>query len=306
MLGAAVGSFLNVVIYRSPRGMSLLHPGSHCPACRHPIRVRDNVPVLGWLLLRGRCRDCGTKISARYPLIEGMVALLFVGMAALYLGLGGETLPLPARDLSDTFGWTERRLTFICGFHLLLITYLLAAAGMRFDGQRVPGWLTIGIAVAGFVLPCIWPWLRPQECGFAFQSTPWIDGLIGGIAGAVLGWIVGGDRLRWLAPPARINFAYVVVGAFLGWQAVLMIACIATACGVLLAMLGRVKRTVEVQLPDETTLVVAVLLLLANWAWVTEFTARRVPSGWMLLAAGLLLVSVLSVCQRRLRARNPS
>src|SRR5262245_39596843 len=68
-LGGALGSFLNVVAFRLPRGMSLSHPGSQCPACHRPIRWHDNVPVVGWMRLGGRCRDCGAAISARYPAV---------------------------------------------------------------------------------------------------------------------------------------------------------------------------------------------------------------------------------------------
>ncbi|MEP6799740.1 MAG: prepilin peptidase, partial [Lapillicoccus sp.] len=80
-LGLVIGSFLNVVIYRVPRGESLMRPPSHCPSCGAPIRNRHNVPVLGWLVLRGRCADCGARISARYPLVEAGTAVLFVALA---------------------------------------------------------------------------------------------------------------------------------------------------------------------------------------------------------------------------------
>ena len=73
-LGGAVGSFLNVVVYRLPAGMSLVAPGSRCPACGHPIRWHDNLPIAGWLILRGRCRDCAARISPRYPAVETLVA----------------------------------------------------------------------------------------------------------------------------------------------------------------------------------------------------------------------------------------
>ena len=85
VIGAVIGSFLNVVIHRAPKGMSISWPGSHCPACKHPIRWYDNVPILGWLWLRGRCRDCGEKISIRYPLVELLVAALFVAGAWMVL-----------------------------------------------------------------------------------------------------------------------------------------------------------------------------------------------------------------------------
>ena len=86
-LGLAVGSFANVVIARVPKGESILHPPSHCPSCGAPVRPRDNVPVLSWLVLRGRCRDCGWRIPARYPLVELAGGLLALAIAALVLAL---------------------------------------------------------------------------------------------------------------------------------------------------------------------------------------------------------------------------
>ena len=84
LLGLAVGSFLNVVIHRLPRDESLVRPGSHCPHCGSVVRNRHNVPVLGWLLLRGRCADCAAPISIRYPLVEAGTAALFVAVAAKF------------------------------------------------------------------------------------------------------------------------------------------------------------------------------------------------------------------------------
>jgi leader peptidase (prepilin peptidase)/N-methyltransferase len=92
LLGLAVGSFLNVVIWRVPRDESVVRPPSACPRCGHAIRARDNVPVVSWLLLRGRCRDCDAPISARYPLVEAATAVLFVGAALV----AGVTWTLPA------------------------------------------------------------------------------------------------------------------------------------------------------------------------------------------------------------------
>src|SRR3954449_13635089 len=81
IVGAIIGSFLNVVAYRLPRHESLLHPGSRCPSCETPIKPYDNVPVLGWLWLRGRCRACGAKISWHYPAIEALTGLLCAACA---------------------------------------------------------------------------------------------------------------------------------------------------------------------------------------------------------------------------------
>lgn len=92
VLGLAVGSFLNVVIHRVPRGASIVAPRSACPDCGTPISNRDNVPVVSWLLLGGRCRSCGRPISWRYPLVEAATAALFAGVAARF----GASAQLPA------------------------------------------------------------------------------------------------------------------------------------------------------------------------------------------------------------------
>jgi leader peptidase (prepilin peptidase)/N-methyltransferase len=80
--GSVLGSFLNVVIHRVPRGESVVFGGSRCPRCQAPIRARDNVPIIGWLVLRGRCRDCGEPVSPRYPLVETACGLTLAALAA--------------------------------------------------------------------------------------------------------------------------------------------------------------------------------------------------------------------------------
>jgi leader peptidase (prepilin peptidase)/N-methyltransferase len=94
VLGAAVGSFLNVVVHRLPRHESLVTPGSHCPSCQAPVRAYDNVPVLAWMWLRGRCRSCRVKISARYPLVELMTAALCASVVATRSSAAGVVLGL--------------------------------------------------------------------------------------------------------------------------------------------------------------------------------------------------------------------
>jgi leader peptidase (prepilin peptidase)/N-methyltransferase len=91
VLGAAIGSFLNVVIYRLPRGESLLFPGSRCGTCGHSLDALDNIPVLSWLALRGRCRYCSAPIAARYPLVEILTAAIFV-LAVLEFGISLQTI----------------------------------------------------------------------------------------------------------------------------------------------------------------------------------------------------------------------
>lgn len=129
LLGLAVGSFLNVVAWRVPRGESVVSPPSACPACRAPVRPRDNVPVAGWVLLRGRCRDCAAPISARYPLVEAVCGALF---AVLALRFGADPV-LPA--------------------YLYLAAVGLALALIDLDTRRLPDVLTLPsyVVVAGLL-----------------------------------------------------------------------------------------------------------------------------------------------------------
>jgi leader peptidase (prepilin peptidase)/N-methyltransferase len=145
--GLIVGSFLNVVAWRLPRGESLVSPGSRCPGCGAPIRPYDNVPVLSWLLLRGRCRHCGTRVSARYPLVELATAALYV---ATVVGRDG------AHDI-------------VLG--LLLVTVLVPVAIIDFEHRIIPNRLTLPAAVAAIVAGAI---LDP---GFVPEQ------LIAGVAG---------------------------------------------------------------------------------------------------------------------------
>lgn len=95
VVGAAIGSFLNVVIHRLPAGESIVSPASRCPSCHTPLRPRDNIPLLSWLVLRGRCRSCAAPISPRYPIVEALTAALFVLVAAVE-GIDGQlALSLP-------------------------------------------------------------------------------------------------------------------------------------------------------------------------------------------------------------------
>ncbi|MBV8051676.1 MAG: prepilin peptidase, partial [Acidobacteriaceae bacterium] len=123
-LGLAFGSFLNVCIYRLPRGMSVVHPRSRCPQCGAAIRFYDNVPVLSWCILRGRCRDCRSRISARYMLVELLTGLLFLACYA-------------------HFGYTLATLK-CCTFGFLILGLIFTDA----ETQLLPNQLTLpGIAL---------------------------------------------------------------------------------------------------------------------------------------------------------------
>jgi leader peptidase (prepilin peptidase)/N-methyltransferase len=117
LLGLAIGSFLNVVIYRVPAGESVVSPPSKCPRCGSQIRNRHNVPVVGWLVLRGKCYDCGLPISPQYPLVEGGTGAVFAGVTVVLLAAGVGAVVLPA---------------------LALAAALVTAAMILVDGHAVP------------------------------------------------------------------------------------------------------------------------------------------------------------------------
>jgi len=127
LAGLLIGSFLNVVAWRLPRGESLMRPGSACPVCRAPIKPYDNVPVLSWLVLRGRCRHCGARISGRYPAVELTTAVLYIAVA---LGRDGA--------LEIALG-------------LLLVTALVPIALIDLDRRIIPNAITLPAAVAAIV-----------------------------------------------------------------------------------------------------------------------------------------------------------
>ena len=154
-LGLLVGSFLNVVAYRVPRGMSLVRPRSACPGCGSQIRARDNVPVLSWLLLRGRCRDCGTAISARYPLVEAGTAGAFLLTAAVV----GASFTLPAfwwmAGIAISLALVDLDLKRIPNTILYpgtIVAVALLAAGSIADGSAGALWRGLAGGAAAFVL----------------------------------------------------------------------------------------------------------------------------------------------------------
>jgi leader peptidase (prepilin peptidase)/N-methyltransferase len=125
VLGGLLGSFLNVVIWRLPRGESLITPGSHCPSCDAPVRPYDNVPVVSWLLLRGRCRNCGAPISPRYPIVELITAVCFGAVVAV-------------RGFDDDL-WLE----------LPFVACLIALAGIDLDHRLLPNKIVYPMAAYG-------------------------------------------------------------------------------------------------------------------------------------------------------------
>jgi leader peptidase (prepilin peptidase)/N-methyltransferase len=184
VLGLLVGSFLNVVVWRVPRGESVVSPPSACPGCGHGIRTFDNVPILSWLLLRGRCRDCGATISPRYPLVELATAVLF-GLTAWRLGAVWE---LPA--------------------YLYLAAIAVALTLIDIDVRRLPNAIVLpsyGVAAVLLLVPAV-------------AEGEW-DAYVRALLGAVI--LFAGYFALAFAYPAGMGFGDVklagVLGMYLGW-----------------------------------------------------------------------------------------
>ena len=185
LLGLAIGSFLNVVIWRVPRGESLVRPPSHCPACDAPVRSRDNVPVLSWLLLRWRCRDCHARISVRYPLIELLTAVVFAALAVRL----GPAWALPAFLYLAAVGvalacidWDTRRLPNA----LILPSYAVGGALLTGAAAATGHWSMLLRAAIGmvalFALYFLVAFIYPAGMGFG-------DVKLAGLLGLYLGWL---------------------------------------------------------------------------------------------------------------------
>jgi leader peptidase (prepilin peptidase) / N-methyltransferase len=148
LFGLLIGSFLNVVAWRLPRGESLVKPRSKCPGCATQLKAYDNIPVFSWLMLRGRCRGCGEKISARYPVVEAVTAALYVLVVALKWG----------DVLQMTLG-------------LVLVTFLVPMAVIDIDLKIIPNKLTAPAAVLALALGAVLePSYLPEQlaaCGGA-------------------------------------------------------------------------------------------------------------------------------------------
>jgi leader peptidase (prepilin peptidase) / N-methyltransferase len=244
VLGAAIGSFLNVCIWRIPEGKSIVFPASHCPKCGKSIRPYDNIPVLSWLILRGRCRDCGESISARYPLVELLTALLSLAMYWMYG-------PSPA---------------YLAAF--LFATALIVITFIDFDHQIIPDVISLpGIPV--FFLLAVF------VMGIGF-----LDALLGILIGGGFLYLIavgyelltkregmGGGDIKLLA----------MIGAFLGWKSlffvVFMSSILGAAVGIALILIK--GKDMKYAVPFGPFLSIAAVLYLFVGSELTHFFLYR-------------------------------
>lgn len=281
MFGLVFGSFLNVCIYRLPRGLSVVWPGSACPNCERPIRFYDNVPVLSWLILRGKCRNCGTRITPRYLVVELITGALFV---ACYAHFG---LTLAALKCA------------VFGFLLLGLIFSDAETHLLPDKMTLPG-LLFGLMISFFVpvndlASLVLPGVvgLPVGSDVSWRLFSFVDSVLGALVGASFLYGVGVAYLRWRGVEG-MGFGDVklmaMIGAFLGLRLTILTMLAASLAGslfglwtVLAVWIKRTRRRIQV-FHDPTPVA-------RKRAWHSAAIALRrhqMPFGVFLGSTGLL------------------
>ena len=251
VFGACIGSFLNVVIHRLPRGESLVSPRSRCPECRTTIAWYDNLPLASWLVLRGRCRHCGGKIDARYPIVELLTGLIAFGLHARW-GLSLQSL---------------------VGFYFACT--LLAIAYIDLDFGTIPDVLSLSGLIVGLATS---PLLHPEAPVQAIETAV-VGALLGGGLLFTVAWTyeratgregMGGGDIKLLA----------MIGAFLGWQGVLLTLLLGSLVGSAIGISLMITRGADAKLA------IPFGPFLSIGAFVALFWGSAIVS-WYLASAGL-------------------
>lgn len=270
VLGAIVGSFLNVVIHRLPREESIVLPSSRCPSCGAVIAFYDNVPVLSYLMLGGRCRGCKAHISARYPAVEALNAFLWVAVAF--------------RD----------GLTWALPFDLVFVTAIIALIFIDAEHMILPNAITYpGIAFA-FIARLVLPYLLGRAYfddldmllnGMLAGLPLWAASLIGAAIGALVGggslWLMGWtwEKLRGIEAMGLGDVKMMfMVGAYLGWRLTILTIFLGVLSGsiigiVLMARQG--KRNMQMMLPFGVFLGIGAIAALLVGAQIVEWYAGQ-------------------------------
>ena len=315
-IGAALGSFLNVVVYRLPLGMTLVRTPSACPSCGQPIEMRDNIPIFGWIKLRGRCRNCAWAIPVRYPLVEFAVASLFVILLFVELASGGANLPVREPEHYAGVVWTVWYFKYpdlmqSYFFHCLLLYLCLGSLLIALDRKRVPKSLLWFGIIVGVVWLAIEPRLHPTLGILQSWDAPsWphrVTSLLSGLTGLVLGGGVG-RILGWTLPspqdaPLRSALFGVLLlcGLYLGPSTVLSVTLMTLLLTALVSSVGAMLLSPN-PAALATSAVVAVLIQCLTWRQLTS--SKLWPSHlqpWPYHAGLLAMMIMIAVLIRRQR-----
>jgi leader peptidase (prepilin peptidase) / N-methyltransferase len=320
VVGSSIASFLNVVAYRLPLGLRVTGT-SFCPQCKTSISQFDNVPVFGWLMLGGRCKNCQLPISPTYPINEAIGGL--IAMSVYFMTIVGHGFNLPGlRDRTLPFGISihfdllDPNYIYIAIIHTFLIYWLFASHLVRMNGGRLPVWIwSIGFLVT-FIVYRIWPNLYVVGFDHATSLAVLVRESISQrkvamslVMGAIVGFVVGwssrsmGRCLSQVNQQSKENvvdvtrdwiLSWVFIGIVLGWQAVLIVSAF-VAVGALLPRMIR----------KYGSLWLAALLFILAWRWLDR-SIIRMGSYQQFLAYGLMtMVSMLVFAFESWRNRKP-
>jgi len=216
ILGAMIGSFLNVCIIRLPQEKSVVFPGSHCTKCQKPIRWYDNIPIVSYFMLGGKCRDCGARFSIRYALVEFLTALTFL---EFYLHFGLTWLLLP---------------------YLIMVSGFIVGTLVDFEHRIIPDEVTLGGAIVGLVLSGFIPQLHGTDSRIWSLGQAGLGILVGGGSIYLMGlfgeWVfkkeaMGGGDVKLLA----------MIGAFLGWEYAILSFFLAPFFGSIVGIIEKIR-----------------------------------------------------------------
>lgn len=324
VMGSAIGSFLNVVIYRMPLGLNISKPKSRCPRCETPIQTRDNLPIIGWLVLRGKCRTCQLPISMRYPIVEALVGTMFL---LLYLSLvysGGQMLPyrIPnkywgAYQIMEGRTWDLIALDL---YYSYLFVVILACAYIHFDRQKIPLRLLMGCFLVGFFVAAFLPELHPVPAMITPATEPTASEILrnelhyhgalhwglkqetmvtlawglfyGGIVGVLFSWPFAAqqEKIRELFPSST-TCLLILTGLYLGWQQVVNVGFLASILllGFEVALFRKSTRTVSLPASAFIAVALALQLLLGRYLTLLPGTMSQT---WYLTCVGFQIISI--------------
>jgi leader peptidase (prepilin peptidase)/N-methyltransferase len=332
LIGTAIGSFLNVCVARLPYERSILWPGSHCFSCFQPVRWYDNIPLLSYLLLRGRCRTCGARFSIRYFLVELFTGMVFVGIYYLDVVLNVTDIPFlnrPPVRAAIALGLPPWQAWAVFVHRATLVSFLIVTSLCDFADMEIPLSVTLTGTVVGLVFSVLFPWpfpdahaalppnpgvfllnLPPLQTGLYpwpvwHPLPPWLPeggwqlGLATGLAGALAGMLVL-RAVRYLFTLGRgieglgVGDAdlMMMAGSFVGWQPVVMSFFIATFPALLLGVLQLLRKG-DQALPFGPPLALGVVLTLYLWPQVGAYIQPIIFSGAFLAVMGGLMAGGL-------------
>lgn len=258
-LGASIGSFLNVVVYRLPAKLSILWPPSRCPHCLNQLKSHDNVPVLGWIWLRGRCRYCKSKISVRYPVVEAITGIIFLIVFA------------------------EFQVSILTIGYWAFCSWLLALSLIDLDTMTLPNPLTQSGLVLGIIF----------QMTLGYVQAGWkgaINHLMIAIVGAVLGlWLfdaianIGSIALGKTAMGAGDAKLAAMMGAWLGWRYLLLASFLACVLGVIIGgfMVWRSSSARRNSSPPKNSPKIPFGPFLALGSMITVFVGEAILSAYL-------------------------